>query len=257
MVAADTKQPFTEHTAPDGQVYAEVEPDVDYFIALRTDVGRVKTSFAVDGLSLGYSSTIITPKKSAVYKGSWERKDGSETMSALRFSKTRQEVGVTPSMLTGKIEVVFYGLGERFYGDTKNYKSPELTAESTLGGKKCIKSTTSGSQHSINSTSSHGYNYKKGKKICTITLNYCSALGLIYNKILPPPPALEVEGDESSPQRRRKKRKRSTPLPATTTTTVISPEENNVDTVKTENSGVEGKVTVQLTYDLVDLTADD
>ena len=32
LVAADTKQPFKEHMSPDGQVYAEVEPDVDYFM---------------------------------------------------------------------------------------------------------------------------------------------------------------------------------------------------------------------------------
>ncbi|KAL7454218.1 hypothetical protein ACHAWC_005839 [Mediolabrus comicus] len=251
LVAADTKQPFTEHTAPDGQVYAEVEPDVDYFISLSRSVGlgAAKATIFVDGVNLGYNTGVTSNK---VCKGSWERKDGRETMTALCFSKTRQEVGVTPSMLTGKVEVRFYGLGERYYDDTKNYKSPELTAESTLGGKKCIKSTTSGSQHSIPCTSSYGYAYKLGEYLCTITLNYCSALGLIYNKILPPPPALD-ESDESSPQRQRKKRKRS----QTTTTTMISPDENNLNTVKTENSGVQGKVTVQLTYDLVDLTADD
>lgn len=172
-------------------------------------------------------------------------------------------------MLTGKVEVKVYELGEAYYKDARDFTSSALTADSSLGGKKCIKSTTSGSQHSfvhsVRTAGSKVKRYKKGKKICTITLNYCSALGLIYNKILPPPPALEVEGDGSSPQRRRKKRKMSTPPPAsqqevvqTTTTTMISPEENNMNTVKTENSGVqEGKVTVQLTYDLVDLTADD
>jgi hypothetical protein len=263
LVAADTKQPFTEHTAPDGQVYAEVEPDVDYFISLSRSVGvgAAKATIFVDGVNLGYDANVTTYP---FCRGSWERKDGRDTMTALRFSKTRQEVGVTPNMLTGKVEVKFYGWGERFYDETKNYKSPELTAESTLGGKKCIKSTTGGSHHTIDCTNKKGYAYKLGEYLCTITLNYCSALGLIYNKILPPPPALD-ESDESSPQRQRKKRKRSTPPPpasqqevqTATTTTMISPEENHVDTVKTENSGVQGKVTVQLTYDLVDLTADD
>ena len=114
LVAADTKQPFKEHSAPDGQVYAEVEPDVDYFIALRSDVGGVKMSFAVDGLSLGYSSNFTTPIKAAVYKGSWETKGcrgSQEVTRALRFSKTRQEVGVKPNTLTGKIEVTVSELG--------------------------------------------------------------------------------------------------------------------------------------------------
>jgi hypothetical protein len=261
LVAADTKQPFTEHTAPDGQVYAEVEPDVDYFIALSSDNVSAKGAIFVDGVSLGYDAAV---ESSPSFEGGWERKDGKETLSALRFTKTRQEVGVTPSMLTGKVEVEFFALGEIYYDVNKNCKSTELTADSNLGGKKCIKSTTSGSQHTIDCTPDNynGYDYKTGEYLCTITLNYCSALGLIYNKILPPPPALD-ESDESSPQRRRKKRKRSTPPPPAsqqevqTATTMISPEENNVDTVKTENSGVQGKVTVQLTYDLVDLTADD
>jgi hypothetical protein len=260
LVAADTKQPFTEHTAPDGQVYAEVEPDVDYFISLSRSVGvgSARAIIFVDGVNLGYNAGVGSKPE---YKGSWERRDGREKMSALRFTKTRQEVGVTANMLTGKVEVKFYGLGEKVY-DVENFTSAELTADSTLGGKKCIKSTTSGSHHTIDCTPNHnrGYVYKTGEYLCTITLNYCSALGLIYNKILPPPPALD-ESEDESPQGRRK-RKRSTPPPAssqegqTTTTTTVSPEEN-MNTVKTEKSGVEGKVTVQLTYDLVDLTADD
>lgn len=32
LVAADSKVPFAEHTAPNGQIYAEVEPDLDYYI---------------------------------------------------------------------------------------------------------------------------------------------------------------------------------------------------------------------------------
>ena len=55
LVAADTKEAFKEHTAPDGQVYAEVEPDMDYFVSLGTDVGGVMMQMSVDGVFLGYN----------------------------------------------------------------------------------------------------------------------------------------------------------------------------------------------------------
>jgi len=158
--------------------------------------------------------------------------------------------------------VAFYEMGDIYYEAPGDYVSASLTADSTLGGKKCIKSTTNGSYtYDIPSSKSRDINPDNevakceiGKHIRTITLNYCSALGLIYHKILPPPPALEGN-DTSAAMGGRKKRKRSTP-PSYVVAAAVSPEENINAAVKTENIGQE-TVTVQLTYDLVDLTADD
>ena len=61
LVAADSKQPFREHTAEDGQVYAEVEPDMDYYIAVQTKVGGVKMCYFVDGVYLGYRTNYTSP----------------------------------------------------------------------------------------------------------------------------------------------------------------------------------------------------
>ena len=55
LVAAHTKESFKEHTASDGQVYAEVEPDMDYFISVGSDISRVQANIWVDGVNLGYS----------------------------------------------------------------------------------------------------------------------------------------------------------------------------------------------------------
>ena len=257
LVAADTKQPFTEHTAPDGQVYAEVEPDVDYFIALRSDVGGVKMSFAVDGLSLGYSSNFTTPIKAAVYKGSWETKGcrgSQEVTRALRFSKTRQEVGVKPNTLTGKIEVTVSELGEQYYKDATDFTSATLTANSTLGGKKCVKTTTVGSRNSFvrtptnRTTDNKIIRYKKGKHLCTITLNYCSAFGLIYNKILPPPPDYHTEEVQVKREKLVKKEKR---LPLQHAAGM-----DNIPVIKAEKTKKQ-KVTNHRSFDMIDLTADD
>ena len=258
LVAADTKKPFMEHTAPDGQVYAEVEPDMDYFISLRSDIGGVMMFLSVDGVDLGYYQS-FKKKRKKKYCGHRERKGENETMTALHFNKTREAHGVSANIkLTGKVEVNIHQRGDEYYKKVEdNAVSPLLAADSTLGGKKCIKSTSSGS-HSIEkirpSKKVKGNvvrGYKIGKHICTITLHYCSALGLIYNKILPPPPTLE--GNVVSAERVGRKRKRS-PKVATAS---VSPELNNsaadVEIVKKETD----RVTVQLSYDLVDLTGDD
>ena len=252
VVAADTKEAFKEHTAPDGQVYAEVEPDMDYFISVSGDVGGVMLRFFVDGVHLGYQQFFHNSYSNSCH-GKWERRDGKETVTALHFNKTRQEVGTTPDMLTGKVEVNIYRLGEKFYKENNDVVSASLTADSTLGGKKCIKSTTSGS-HSLDITpkgrtaSSKIVNRRKGEYIRTITLNYCSALGLIYNKILPPPPDLDSDDDSVQVKREnsRKKRKRSFES--------VPPQGN----IKAENSRAETvTVQVQQTGALVDLTGDD
>mmetsp|Transcript_935 Transcript_935/g.1275 ORF Transcript_935/g.1275 Transcript_935/m.1275 type:complete len:266 (+) Transcript_935:83-880(+) len=255
LVAADTKEPFKEHIAPDGQIYAEVEPDMDYFISVSSTIRGARFDFHVDGVDLGYSSRKLKSR----YYGHRERKDGKETMTALHFNKTREAQDVAPDMLTGKVEVKAYEIGTKYYTQrgADNFVSASLAADSTFGGKKCIKSTTNGSFEIIRSLKRRKGDlvskYKTGKHIFTVTINYCSALGLIYHKILPPPPALE-EDVASAEMIGGRKRKRST-IPSQVAAAAVSPEMNN-DAGNTKTAKHE-TVTVQLTYDLVDLTGDD
>ena len=259
LVAADTKEPFKEHTAPDGQVYVEVEPDMDYFIAVRSDVGGVKMEFHVDGVDLGYYSDFLQSDGSKYYEGSLERNGGRETMTALRFYKTRQDKGAAAqSTILGKVEVKIFSLGQEFYTEPYDIASASLDADSTLGGEKSIKTTTSGSQSfdctpEDHAASSKIVDYEYGEHLQTITLNYCSAFGLIYHKILPPP--LDSSGDGSTPVKRERlmKRKRSSETPASTEATRVSPEGK-----KTSQDDEELQmVTVQKTYEVVDLTGDE
>ena len=262
LVSADTKEPFKEHTAADGQVYAEVEPDMDYFISLRSNVGEsIKMILSVDGVNLGYAQNCKRKGKTH-YCGHRKRKGDNVTMTALHFNKTREAHGVAPNMLTGKVEVKIHQRGDEYYKQEEDSSvSPSLAADSTLGGKKCVKSTSSGSHAFEKKPQSKKRKgnliraYKTGKHICTITLNYCSALGLIYNKILPPPPTLE--GNVVSAERVGKKRKRSSHVAAAAS--AVSPEVNNsaADIEIVEKEKETETVTVQLSYDLVDLTGDD
>ena len=257
LVEADTKVPFKEHTAPDGQVYAEVEPDMDYFISLRTDVGGVLMKYVVDGVKLGYQTNFQNSNAgSACYRGSLERRGGKETMTALHFNKTRQEAGAQSNMLTGKVEVKIYSLGDKYYQEPHDYVSTSLTADFTLGGKKCIKTTTNGS-HSFDTTpkgrtaSSKLVNYRRGDHLRTITLNYCTAFGLIYHKILSPPPDSDSD-DDSVPVKKERpaKRKKISTKTSVSTAKRVSPEGKTAE----DN---EVQVTVQKTYTLVDLTGDE
>jgi len=252
LVAADTKEAFKEHTAPDGQVYAEVEPDMDYFISLSSDVGGVIMKMSVDGVGLKYQDSFPCSRRD-VQRGKWERTDGRHTITALHFNKTRQEVGAQSSLLTGKVEVNIYTLGEKYYQEPYNTASASLTADSATGGKKCIKSTTSGS-HSFDITpKGQTASYRLGEYLHTITLNYCSALGLIYNKILPPPPDLDSDDDSVQVKRENSRRKRKRSTVTSVSTARVSPEGN----IKAEKNSRVETVTVQQTYDLVDLTGDD
>eukprot|EP00984_Skeletonema_dohrnii_P020168 scaffold9754_cov97-Skeletonema_dohrnii-CCMP3373.AAC.1 len=224
LVAADTKEAFKAHTAPDGQVYAEVEPDMDYFISVKCDKGGVMTFIFVDGVDLGYHMDFKSPGKTSY--GRWERIGGKQTMTALHFNKTRQEVGSTPDMLTGKVEVKIYRMGEKYYTEPRDFVSRSLTADSTLGGKKCIKSTTSGS-HSLD-----------------ITVGLLPVRLSIVGKGNSDDDSVQVKSENS-----RRKRKRSS---ETVSTARVPPQGN----IKAENSRAE-MVAVQQTDGLVDLTGDD
>eukprot|EP00986_Skeletonema_menzelii_P018802 scaffold26719_cov138-Skeletonema_menzelii.AAC.2 len=224
--------------------------------ALSTDVGGVTMKLYVDGVDLGYDYFFEIANRSSIL-GSWSRTGGKERMTALHFNKTREAVGAQSNMLTGKVEVKIYALGEMVIKEMYDYVSTSLTADSMGGGKKCIKTTTNGS-NSFDSTpegqtaSSKEVSYKLGEHLQTITLNYCSAFGLIYHKILPPPPDSDSD-EESVPVKKERptKRKRSTAT-SVSTATRVSPEGKTT----LQNNNVQ-MVTVQKTYAVVDLTEDE
>lgn len=261
LVAADTKTAFKEHTASDGQVFAEVEPDMDYFISLRCDEHNGGVAFiAVDGVRMGYRLNFDTPSK-ACY-GRYERKNGESTMTALRFNSARQnKVVATPNMITGKagkVEVSIYKMGNMFVEEAKDFASASLTADS-WGGKKCIKSTNGSHSFSFKPNNRTGdnkvVNYKIGDRLRTITLNYCSAFGLVYHKILPPPPDSDTD-DEIVPGVKKEKpdgaKKEKATKKGKRSTAALLELDDNVE-VKSEVH----IVTIQKKSALIDLTESD
>lgn len=120
-------------------------------------------------------------------------------MTSLCFSKacTKSEGGA-PSVLTGSVEVQFFELGGAVWVDPKlDYAPAKLTGGSNVGGKKCVVSTN-GSIHEKKAPAvALNVSYAQGKHLGTVTLHYCTALGLIVNKILDPPPEPVSAGNES------------------------------------------------------------
>ncbi|KAL9190998.1 hypothetical protein ACHAXT_000704 [Thalassiosira profunda] len=213
LVRADTKEAFKEHTSPStGQVFAEVEPGLDYFVRIASDSDPVYFQISVDGTWLGYSSWFSTPDPAGSCKGRWQRKDGRETMQALRFNLARgvkPEGGAgAPSLLTGKVELSLYRLGEKTVSQVKDFtSSTELTGKANASGKKCVVSAMGSSVLDLDRKPCQTMtSFQKGEHLRTITLHYCTAVGLIVNKILAKPPAPEPEDKKPrvKPERKRK-----------------------------------------------------
>lgn len=247
LVRADTKEVFKEHTSPvDNRIYAEVEPEIDYLVRVGSNTGDVLCKLFIDGVYLGYSQNFLSPNLT-FFIGAWEMKNGKGTMSALHFNKTRDKRdGAMPRMLTGKVEVIFYKIGRKEYKIMSDWSSAELTGETEMGGKKCVVSTKGSYVNEIKPIDKvpvlHCY---PGEQLCSITVHYCTALGLIINKILDPPPA-DVPINIGKKARKRSRDE--------TKVSAGSPDEKKAK--EATNSSVE-TMTVQNAYDLVDLTGDE
>jgi hypothetical protein len=94
--------------------------------------------------------------------------------------------------------------------------------------------------------------YKRGERICQITLHYCTALGLIYHKILGVPPELENNKSVGSSEKDTQKQKAKRSKAKIEVTLVASPHVKKV-----RHEPLEIVQSNQKSNDLVDLTADD
>lgn len=187
-----TKEIFKEHTGPDNNTYAEVEPGVDYFVRVASTRGELIVKTKVDGVRV-HSMDCKRPI-SCKYVGNFGRTNGQNQNTALRFNSaaqaSKQEGGQTNPMLTGKVEVKFYEKGAQAGPRDLNDCVPkQLSSDMKVGGKKCVLSGNGSHVISRSSKSQRNMKYEKGKRLCTITLHYCTAMGLILNKILDAPPS--------------------------------------------------------------------
>ncbi|EJK51872.1 hypothetical protein THAOC_28914, partial [Thalassiosira oceanica] len=182
--------PETEHLSATGECYVEVEP----------------IKFKVDGVDLGCKTRVTKPIQDKLF-GSWERKSEMSQMTALRFKLARlakPEEGMLGGghEVTGRVEMEVYKLGPvKDMKEKKECKPDTSTAleqsfQTKTGGKKCIMSTQ-GTTTLVTKrkASKKSVRYATGPLLQTVTLNYCTAAGLVLNKILGPPPKEKEEED--------------------------------------------------------------
>lgn len=202
LVNADGRTPFPEHKAENGEVYVEVEPNAEYFIRVKSDSeDRVRMDFAVDGKSLGYHGTLSknTPPQD---KGIWEYKDGKSYQHALKFAKAevRQDTGdSTAPFWTGKVQVTVSEAIDNGYKEQKDHSSKwdggdvsYVMGISDPDKKKGVKSDK-GESFSVHKSKRRRKAYAKGGLLSTITLRYCSTLGLIHAGVLTKPPMWDMQ----------------------------------------------------------------
>ncbi|GKY92178.1 hypothetical protein MPSEU_000189100 [Mayamaea pseudoterrestris] len=196
LVDAETKKPFKEHEK-DGKVYVEVEPDTDYFIAIRriTQEGfpKILSLYSVDGKKLDYHQPHDEIDAETFYQGIWSRIDGKDQIKALRFAKpSPAEAGKGYEGNTGFVEIKLYeAIFEGVEPVIDHISSVELHPSvdaARASSKKKFLLTKAGTSTIFDDTKSDTMSwYSKGKEFDRISFNYCSALGLILAGVLPKP----------------------------------------------------------------------
>ena len=192
------------------------------------------TQLRVDGVNLGYQRP-YTHAKQNQYEGNLTRKEGVTQTTSFKFNiaQTRGDgegQGSSADMMTGKVELIVHELGAIKYEIPKDISSNKqeeaLEEKSKLGdakmkGKKCLVSTAGSvplnessnvkSESKAKSETKSKANktpmktYIRGAYITTVTLNYCSTVGLIINKILDAPPEESTEDTDAIPMKKKAK----------------------------------------------------
>ena len=193
LVSADTKIPFKEHEK-DGKVYVEAEPDAEYYISIRRvdDTGPqcVVSYYYIDGNFLAYQTNHTRIAFEPAYHGIWSRQNGIHKHVALQFAKPNvAKSGVAYTSGMGKVEAKLF-IGQYYGNDVgDDYKtsfepSQVELANSSTSKKKFLLSkngdTTITKVHQRETP-----NYRAGASIGTITLYYCSAVGMMDVGIVP------------------------------------------------------------------------
>jgi hypothetical protein len=206
LVEAKTKKPYKEHTSKDGKVYVEAEPDAEYFVSVQkiTKISEKHCLYVpyVDDQSLGWQGKAagegIATKPT--YFGLCQDAQGVLSSIALKFVKPSyvnrndSKNSSPPTQLFGKVEVKVYEAGAAYdnkkimHQDTSVSLSRPTVAVGNAGNetKKNLRSSE-GCEILRGMGRKTGAQWKRKGIIDVITLNYCSAVGLINVGVLVKP----------------------------------------------------------------------
>ncbi|CAB9516857.1 expressed unknown protein [Seminavis robusta] len=200
LVHAETKEPFKEHSGPDGKVYTEVEPDVEYFIQVAV-VGTMDEVFLfdyfVDGQELSYN-TACELGDGYQYCGILSIEKGISKMQALCFRRPPRNLLIqnqdtnddTTHAWMGEIQVDVSKAMEGEMLPIEQVPADTVDVEAVDAGgiteNKVLRSGQ-GSYSHVQEAPSEAPHYGTGEFLQTITIHYCTAVGLIHVGVLPKP----------------------------------------------------------------------
>jgi hypothetical protein len=216
LVEADSKQPYKEHVK-DGKSYAEVEPDVEYFVSIEKIVDlpkkRYVVDFLVDNQGLGYiwypegdETTDGQPR----YFGLYQREDGAVAERALKFVQPPLEIKDSATEMPpffGTVKVNVSEAGPPYYSeeveDSDSDQSDScvysLEVETVHVEKNKKRKHVRSAEGSVKSSKKYCRQEKKASfrsktkhwprrdLVEVISLHYCTAVGLIHVGVLPKP----------------------------------------------------------------------
>lgn len=204
LVEAQSKTPFKEFYK-DGQTFVEVEPDAEYFIGVRkvkknADHDWLVLLLDVDGKFLGYRRQFIGSYVSdgSHLMGIWSFENGISTDKALKIftpSKATQQAAFNQAekmpVLHGEVKVkVYKGI---YVGQTTRESFTGSFSPSDTG----VGNSAAGLPKKLHLRSAEGneatsfidpatvHDIHLGDHLYTITLKYCSTLGLVEAGVLP------------------------------------------------------------------------
>jgi len=194
LVEAKTKEAFKEHKGPKGDTYCEVEPEVEYFIETEIVGGEpdkyYRLKYFVDGKDLKFRMN----KKSCGRHnaGLWSHEDGVSTHRALSFRRPSfSGSGSATDGLIGNVRVEFWeaSFAREEIRKKSNCSIDPASISANLSHKQNKKVLRSGEGTHMESKNA-GTCYKKYRAVRlleSITVNYCTALGLIHAGVLQKP----------------------------------------------------------------------
>ena len=206
LVDAETKQAFKEHPGKDGiDAFIEVEPGLEYYMRIESYcTSEILIEHKVDGKSLGYSQSLELGAN-CIDNGMWSYNshNSKAEMKALQFHKalSRARIGdLQQDPNENEIGIIEVSVYEMIVLDGYHNQSSSTTelAENTQvnscchgnDSKKLLK-TKEGKIQTTKVDNGRRQNYRKGAKLTTIKIKYCSTVGLIAAGALPKPPAWE------------------------------------------------------------------
>jgi len=211
LVEAKTKEAFKEHKGPKGDTYCEVEPDLDYFIETAIvggDHDKVyKVTFSVDGKQLNLRLTKRPGGRHTAGLGSIE--DGVAIQRALSFKIPSVSGGSSATDdLIGNVRVDFWEASfHSVISERQNFDSCTIDPASisaNLSHKQSKKVLRSGmGTHTESKELGPVYNrFRAVRLLESITVNYCTALGLIHAGVLQKPSDFWEEARMILPKKR-------------------------------------------------------